>query len=87
MRSLLLTLCHTAQTLHMTSKSGVSDVPVLWNPYSQALLAFLAMFPGSSTSFSRPQAGDSHVGQLRTLTPMGECLWCNFFPVCVLSTQ
>ena len=33
-----------------------------------------------------PQAGEPDVG-LRTLTPVGECLWYNYFPVCAQPIQ
>ena len=35
---------------------------------------------------ARPQAGEPDV-ELRTLTPVGELLWYNYFPVCGWSTQ
>ena len=60
--------------------------PVLWSSCTQAPLAFKAKCSGGSSSQCQtPRLGEPDVG-FRTLTPVGEPLQYNYFPVCMSST-
>ena len=56
--------------------------PVLWSSCIEAPLAFkIKCSVGSSSRYQILQTGEPNMG-LRTLTPVGESLWYNYFPVC-----
>ena len=55
--------------------------PVLWSACTQAHWPQSQMFWRLLLPMPRPQAGEPDLG-LKTLTPMGEPLWYNYFPVC-----
>ena len=57
---------------------GIPSVKPHW-PSKPILWGFLLLLPDL-------QAGKPDVG-LRTFTPVGELLWCNYFPVCGLPTR
>ena len=61
--------------------------PVLWSSCIQSSLAFNAKCPGGSSSQCQtPKHGNLMWGS-QTLIPVGEPLWCSYFPVCESPTQ
>ena len=58
--------------------------PVLCSSYDQAPVAFKAKRSGSSTSQCQTSQVEEPDMERRILTPVGEPLWYNYFPVCEL---
>ena len=61
--------------------------PVLWKSHNQILLAFKVSFPGDSQSLCWIPSLGSLMWGFRTLTKVGELLWCHCSPVWVWPTQ
>ena len=57
--------------------------PVLWNSSDQTPLAFKARFSGGFPSYCQTL----RLGNLMWVTPIGEFLWYNYFPICGLPTR